>query len=96
MFTKIEFVTLLGRRRICREYTHVDSPKHDVVVDRRIAITLELTVVRQQRLIWVNRISTGSIFLVETGIQGFYGNCLDGTSGTALVVQETGIFPKQL
>ena len=35
-------MTLLNEREILREYTSVDSPKHDGVVERRIAMTLEL------------------------------------------------------
>ena len=41
-FTKREFV---DRRRICREYTPVDSAENDGEVERRIASTLELAVV---------------------------------------------------
>ena len=41
-FTKPEFVALLNERGIRREYTPVNSPKHDGVVERRIAMTLEL------------------------------------------------------
>ena len=41
-FTKPEFVALLNDRGIRREYTPVNSPKHDGVVERRIAMTLEL------------------------------------------------------
>ena len=41
-FTKPEFVALLNERGIRREYMPVNSPKHDGVVERRIAMTLEL------------------------------------------------------
>ena len=41
-FTKPEFVALLDDHGIRREYTPVNSPKHDGVVGRRIAMTLEL------------------------------------------------------
>ena len=41
-FAKPEFVALLNDRAIRREYTPVNSPKHDGVVERRTAITLEL------------------------------------------------------
>ena len=41
-FTKPEFVALLNDRGIRREYTPVNSPEHDGVVERRIAMTLEL------------------------------------------------------
>ena len=41
-FTKPEFVALFNDRGIRREYTPVNSPKHDGVVERRIAMTLEL------------------------------------------------------
>ena len=41
-FTKPEFVALLNDLGICREYTPVNSLKHDGVVERRIAMTLEL------------------------------------------------------
>ena len=40
-FTKPELVALLNKRGIRREYTPVNSPKHDGVVERRIAMTLE-------------------------------------------------------
>ena len=40
-FTKGEFVTLLDYHRIRREYTPVDSPEYDGVVERRIALVLE-------------------------------------------------------
>ena len=39
-FTKPEFAALLNERGIRREYTPVNSPKHDGVVERRIAMTL--------------------------------------------------------
>ena len=42
--TKSEFVALLNDRGIRREYTHVNSPKHDGVVERRIAMTIELPI----------------------------------------------------
>ncbi|CAN0177108.1 unnamed protein product, partial [Laminaria digitata] len=38
----VEFVAMLDSHGICREYTPVASPKHDGVVERRIACTLEL------------------------------------------------------
>ena len=41
-FVKPEFVAMLNARGIRREYTPVGSPKHDGVVERRIAMTLEL------------------------------------------------------
>ena len=41
-FTKPGFVALLNGRGIRREYTPVISPKHDGVVERRMAMTLEL------------------------------------------------------
>ena len=41
-FTKPEFVAFLNDRGIRREYTPVNSPKHDGVVERRIAMMLEL------------------------------------------------------
>ena len=41
-FTKPEFVALLNDRGIRREYMPVNSPKHDGVVERRIAMTMEL------------------------------------------------------
>ena len=41
-FTKPEFVALLNDHEIHRDYTPVNSPKHDGVVERRIAMTLEL------------------------------------------------------
>ena len=41
-FVKPEFVAMLNTRGIRREYTPVGSPKHDGVVERRIAMTLEL------------------------------------------------------
>ena len=41
-FSKPEFVALLNDRGIRSEYTLVNSPKHDGVVGRRIAMTLEL------------------------------------------------------
>ena len=40
-FTKGEFVALLNPHRVRREYTPVDSPKYDGVVERRIALVLE-------------------------------------------------------
>ena len=40
-FTKGEFVTLLDHHRIPREYTPVDSPKYNGVVERRIALVLK-------------------------------------------------------
>ena len=41
-FTKPEFVALLNDRGIGREYTPVNPPDHDGVVERQIAMTLEL------------------------------------------------------
>ena len=41
-FTKAEFVTLLDRLCIRRQHTPVNSPKHVGVVERRVAVTLEL------------------------------------------------------
>ena len=41
-FVKPEFVTMLNRYGIRCEYTPVGSPKHDGVVEQRIAMTLEL------------------------------------------------------
>lgn len=40
--TNQEFVALLDHHSIRREYTPVDSPKHDNVAERCIAMTLEL------------------------------------------------------
>ena len=42
-FVRPEFVKRLDRRGIRREYVPVRSPKHNGVVDRHIAMTLELT-----------------------------------------------------
>ena len=42
-FTKPEFVALLNERGVRREYTSVDSPEYDGVVERPIAMALELT-----------------------------------------------------
>ena len=41
-YTKPKFVALFNNRGICREYTPVNPPKHDGVVERRIAMTVEL------------------------------------------------------
>ncbi|CAM9987322.1 unnamed protein product, partial [Laminaria digitata] len=41
-FLSAEFVAMLDSHGIRREYTPVASPKHDGVVERRIACTLEL------------------------------------------------------
>ena len=41
-FTNPEFVALLNMRVIRREYTPVVSPKHEGMVERRKAMTLEL------------------------------------------------------
>ena len=41
-FTKPEFMDMLNQRGIRREYANVRSSKHDGVVERRIAMTLEL------------------------------------------------------
>ena len=43
-FTNPALVALLNNREIRREYTLVNSPKHDGVIERRIATTLELTI----------------------------------------------------
>ena len=40
-FTEGDLVTLLDHHRTRREYTQVDSPKYDGVVERRIALILE-------------------------------------------------------
>ena len=37
-------MSLLNARGIRREYTPVKSPKHDGVVERRVAMTLELAI----------------------------------------------------
>ena len=41
-FTKPEFVAFLNDRGVSCEYTPVNSPKQDGVVDRRLAMTFEL------------------------------------------------------
>ena len=42
VFNNQTFVTVLDRHRIRRVYSPVDSPKHDGMVERRIAVTLKL------------------------------------------------------
>ena len=43
-FVKPEFVAMLNHHGIRREHTTVGSPKHGGVVERRIAMTLELAI----------------------------------------------------